>query len=116
MKKFLLGVIFIIPIIVVVAITAASTIIAIATSPLPETIRIFGEDGARLSDGDEVKLEITDKERFIIIEVGPRPGAGRQPGVDLDEEGSDGRLSFRRQEGTDKYLLVPETPPRRRKA
>jgi len=110
MKKFLLGVIFIIPIIIVVAITAASTIIAIATSPLPETIRIFEEDGAELSDGDEVKLEITDKERFIIIEVGPVLVQDDSLEFDIDEESGDGRLSFRRQEGTDKYLLVPETP------
>jgi len=110
MKKFLLGIVFIIPIVVMVAISAATSIIATATSPLPEEILLFNMEGVLLEDGGIVELEYTDTEIYIIAEILPVLVKDNSVDFAIDEESGDGRLRFIRQEKSNRYTIVPEAP------
>jgi len=110
MKKFLLGVIFIIPIIVMVAISAAATIIATATSPLPAEIHLFDDSGVLLLDGDIIELELTDTTRYLTAEILPMLVKDDSIDFEMDTESGDGRLHLLRQENSDRYTIVPEAP------
>ncbi|MDD3947547.1 MAG: hypothetical protein PHI19_06880, partial [Clostridia bacterium] len=108
MKKFLLGVVFIIPIIVMIAITAATSIIAVATSPLPDEIVIYDDAGRLLQNGDTVELEITEEERYINIEVLPSLIQDDSIECLIDEESGNGRLQLIRADDTNKYYINPQ--------
>lgn len=108
MKKFLLGVIFIIPIVVMVAISAATSIIAIATSPLPEILNIYDDNGIELQDREAIELEITDTQRYITIEVLPVLVQDDSIDYTLEEDSGEGRLDLKRDGQTDRYLIIPK--------
>lgn len=110
MKKFLLGIVFIIPIIVMIAITAATSIIATVTSPLPDEILLYNMEGVLLKDGDIVELEITDEDSYVIAEILPVLVKDDSVDFTLDEESGDGRLSFVRREKSNRYTLIPKAP------
>lgn len=110
MKKFLLGVIFIIPIVVMVAISAAVTIIATATSPLPDQIVIYDDSGTLLKDGDVVECEITDTDRYLTVEVLPVLVKNDGIELELDTESGAGRLKLVREGDSHRYKIVPQAP------
>lgn len=109
MKKFLLGVVFIIPIIVMIAISAATSIIATAASPIPSAIVIGNEEGIVLEDGAVVELELTDTERYITIEIFPVFVQDDSVEYTFDEESGDGRVLLERVDDTIKYKLLPQS-------
>ena len=72
MKKFLIGVIFLIPIVVVVALSATGTIIGLTTSPNPSDIIIKNSDNEVITkDSEPIRVDYRDDSDFLIIDVLP---------------------------------------------
>ncbi|MBO7155924.1 MAG: hypothetical protein J6V83_00805 [Clostridia bacterium] len=72
MKKFLVGVIFLIPIVVVIALSATGTLIGLTTSPNPSDIIIKNSDNLVITkDSAPIRVDYRDDSDFLIIDVLP---------------------------------------------
>ena len=71
MKKFLVGVIFIIPIVVVIALSATGAIISLTTPVNPSEMIIRNSDNEELDKSAIVKIDSKNYEEFIMIDVLP---------------------------------------------
>ena len=72
MKKFLVGVIFLIPIVVVIALSATGAIISLTTPVNPEEIVIKDSDNVEIEKNAIIKIDSRNYDEFIIIDVLPQ--------------------------------------------
>lgn len=109
MKKFLIAVICIIPVIVVLALSVTGNLILSATSPNPSDMVIKDSTNQELEDGALVEVDINETEEFLIIEI--LPSFVRDKEVvceDSSEEGMTGEVELVKREGSqDRYSIVP---------
>lgn len=108
MKKFLIGVIFIIPIVVVLALNATGAIIQSTTPVNPTDMVVKNSDNEELGKGDVVKVDINTTDEFIIVEI--LPGITRDKSIEFesDEDAGSGRVRLERIGETDRYRVIPE--------
>ena len=71
MKKFLIGVIFIIPIVVVIALSATGAIISLTTPVNPSEMVIKNSDNVEIDRNTVIKVDSKNFDEFIIIDVLP---------------------------------------------
>lgn len=108
MKKFLIGVILIIPIIVVLALDVTGTIIQNTTPVNPTEIVIKNSDNVELERGDVVKIDINTTDEFIIIDVLPGITKDKTIEYEIDEDAGAGRVTLERMGETNRYRITPE--------
>lgn len=108
MKKFLIGVILIIPIIVVLALDVTGTIIQNTTPVNPTEIVIKNSDNVELERGDVVKIDINTTDEFIIIDVLPGITKDKTIEYEIDEDAGTGRVTLERMGETNRYRITPE--------
>lgn len=106
MKKFLMAVLFLIPVVVVIALNATSTIITLSTPDNPTGIEIRDSMNNVVKDGDIVKVDIKDTEEFVIIDV--LPTMTKDNSINVPEVISgDGQVELERINDTNRYKLIP---------
>ena len=106
MKKFLMAVLFLIPVVVVIALNATSTIITLSTPDNPTGIEIRDSMNNVVKDGDIVKVDIKDTEEFVIINV--LPTMTKDNSINVPEVISgDGQVELERIDDTNRYKLIP---------
>ena len=106
MKKFLMAVLFLIPVVVVIALNATSTIITLTTPDNPTGIEIRDSMNNVVEDGGIVKVDIRDTEEFVIINV--LPSMTKDNSINVPEVVSgDGKVELERVEGSNRYRLIP---------
>ena len=71
MKKFLIAVILLIPVILILALNGASTIVAINTPDNPTKIEIRDKNNVIIKDGEVLELDLIRDDDFIIINIFP---------------------------------------------
>ncbi len=108
MKKFLIGVIFLIPVIVVLALNATGAIIQSTTPVNPTDIIVKNSDNVELKRGDIVKVDIEEKNEFLIFEVLPGITKDKTVTYEIDEDAGDGRVKLERIGKTNKYSVIPK--------
>ncbi len=107
MKKFLVGIIFIIPIIVVLALNATGAIIQRTTPVNPTGLDVRDSGNSEIGKGDVIKVDINDTNEFIIVEVLPTIAKNREISYERDEDAGDGEVKLERIGSTNRYSLVP---------
>lgn len=107
MKKFLIGVILIIPVIVVLALNATGVIISNTTPVNPTGVVVRNSDNEELGKGDFVKVDIDETEEFIIVDV--LPGITQDKGItyEKDTDAGEGEIRLERIGSTNRYSIVP---------
>ena len=109
MKKFLIAIIFVIPIVVVLALSVTSTIIVMTTPVNPTGIELRDSSNNILERGDIVKVDIRDTEEFIIVNILPNMTPSKEITYERDEEAGDGVVELEKVEGsTNRYRLLPK--------
>ena len=109
MKKFLIAIIFIIPIVVVLALSVTSTIIVMTTPVNPTGMELRDSSNRVLERDDIVKVDIRDTEEFIIVNILPNMTPSKEITYERDEEAGDGVVSLEKVEGsTNRYRLIPQ--------
>lgn len=112
MKKFLIAVICIIPVIVVLALSVTGDIILQVTAENPNALKIFRFDDSEVGDGDTIEIDINNTDDYLTIEV--LPGFVQNKNIVwrlTEEEGMDGKISLKKMEGSsNRYWLCPEEP------
>ena len=119
MKKFLVGVIFLIPIVVVIAISATGAMITLTSPPNPTEIVIKNNENVNVDDlrkdneakGEHYDLKLDSKnfEEFIVIDVLPSITPDKSIEVEIDENAGDGRVKLERIGETNRYYVIPES-------
>ncbi|MGI6137200.1 MAG: hypothetical protein ACOYEE_05280, partial [Christensenellales bacterium] len=108
MKKFLIFIIILIPIIVTVALTATSRVISIVTPDNPFGIEIRDSDNKVIGRDDIINVDINDLDAFIIVDVLPlmtKNGSINPPEI---EEGAVGDVEISQRENTNRYSVIPK--------
>ena len=118
MKKFLVGVIFLIPIVVVIALSATGAMITLTSPPNPTEIVIKNNENVNVDDlrkdneakGEHYDLKLDSKnfEEFIVIDVLPSITPDKSIEVEIDENAGDGRVKLERIGETNRYYVIPE--------
>ena len=109
MKKFLIAIIFIIPIVVVLALSVTSTIIVMTTPVNPTGMELRDSSNNVLERDDIVKVDIRDTEEFIIVNILPTMTPSKEITYERDEEAGDGVVELEKVEGsTNRYRLLPK--------
>lgn len=110
MKKFLIAVICIIPVIVVLALSVTGDIILQVTAENPNALRIYRFDNTEVDDGATIEIDINDSEDYLIIDVLPGFVQNKEIVWRLtEEEGMTGKISLEKIEGSsNRYWLRPE--------
>lgn len=107
MKKFLIGVILIIPIIVVLALNATGAIISSATPVNPTGIVVRNSENEELGKGDYIKVDIDNQNEFIIVDVLPTITQNKEISYERDEDAGEGEIELEKIEGTNRYAIIP---------
>ena len=111
MKKFLIGVIFLIPIVVVVALSATGTIIGLTTSPNPSDIIIKNSENEVITkDSKPIRVDYRDDSDFLIIDVLPAivKEENKEIEYEADEEAGEGKVELERMGNTNRYRIIPK--------
>lgn len=108
MKKFLLIVIILIPIIVTVALNATGRFISIITPDNPTDIEIRSSLNEVIGKDDVIGVDINDVGEFIMVDV--LPLMTKEDGINEPEkdENSVGDIELERLAGTNKYFVIPK--------
>ena len=109
MKKFLMAVLFLIPVIVVIALNATGQIIALTTPVNPSSIMVKNSSNKELTRTDVITVDINETEEFIIIDVLPTIAKNRainEP--EIDEEAGDGEVKLEQIDNTNRYRILPQ--------
>lgn len=109
MKKFLMAVLFLIPVVVVIALNATGQIIALTTPVNPSSIEIRDSSNQKMDKNSIVTVDINDTEEFIIIDVLPAIAKNRtinEP--ERDEEAGEGEVKIEQIEDTNRYRILPQ--------
>ena len=108
MKKFLIGVIFLIPIVVVIALSATGAIISLTTPVNPTDIVIRNSDNVEITRDDIVKIDSKNFEEFIIIDV--LPGITQNKAIEYErvEEIGNGEIELEQIGDSNRYAIIPK--------
>lgn len=108
MKKFLLIVIILIPIIVTVALNATGRFISMITPDNPTDIEIRSSLNQVIEKDDIIRVDIKDTNEFIMVDI--LPLMTKEDGINEPEkeENNVGDVDLVRQEGTNKYFVIPK--------
>ena len=107
MKKFLIGVIFLIPIVVVVALSATGAIISLTTPVNPADMVIKNSDNVEIERGVPIKVDSKNFDEFIIIDVLPAITQDKAITYEIVEEAGDGRVELERIGESNRYSIIP---------
>ena len=107
MKKFLIGVIFLIPIVVVVALSATGAIISMTTPVNPTDMVVKNSDNVEIERGVPIKVDSKNFDEFIIIDVLPAITQDKAVTYEVVEEAGDGRVELERIGETNRYSIIP---------
>ena len=108
MKKFLIGVIFIIPIVVVVALSVTGTIIGITTPVNPSEMVIKSSDNVEIGRSDYVKVDVQNFEEFIIIDVLPAITQDKEITYERVEGVGEGEVELEKMGESNRYSIIPK--------
>lgn len=110
MKKFLIGIILLIPVIVVITLSATSSIIASSVTVMPKYIQIKNSDNTE-TDSSPITVDINEKDAFIIINVYPEIVADDNINYTFDDiENATGNLDLYRVGESNRYRIEPKSP------
>ncbi|MBQ8178420.1 MAG: right-handed parallel beta-helix repeat-containing protein [Clostridia bacterium] len=107
MKKFLVGVIFLIPIVVVIALSATGAIISLTTPVNPSELVIKDSDNVELDKNAIVKVDSRNYDEFIIIEVLPSITQDKAITYERVEEAGEGEVILEQIGDTNRYSITP---------
>lgn len=108
MKKFLIGIVLLIPIIVVMAITATGTIIAASEPQYPKSIVLKDDKNYELGDNPAIEMDLKGEPVYILIDIYPTIAYDRTAVAEIDEiEGNTGEVELIFVENN-KYEIVPK--------
>lgn len=112
MKKFLIAVICIIPVIVVLALSVTSDIILQVTAANPDRLEIRRFDDSVVEDGATIEIDISNFEDYLVIDVLPGMVQNKEITWRLtEEEGMTGEVELEKMEGSsNRYWIVPVEP------
>ena len=99
MKKFLIAVICIIPVIVVLALSVTSSLILSATSPNASDLIIKNSSNVELDSDEVVDIDVAETDEFLVIEI--LPSFVRDKEIvyeDASEEGMSGRVELEKRD------------------
>lgn len=108
MKKFLVGVIFLIPIVVVIALSATGAIISLTTPVNPEEIVIKDSDNVEIEKNAIIKIDSRNYDEFIIIDVLPQITQDKSITYERVEEAGEGEVSLERIGESNRYQIIPK--------
>ncbi len=108
MKKFLIGVIFLIPIVVVIALSATGAIISLTTPVNPTDMIIKDSDNVEIERGVPLKVDSKNFDEFIIIDVLPAITQDKAITYEIIEEAGDGEVELERIGETNRYSIIPK--------
>ena len=104
MKKFLIAVICIIPIVAVLALSVTSNIILLTTPVNPESIVVKNSRNEEIAAGELITVDI-NTEDFLIIEVYPSMTPDKSILQERDEGAGSGSVELVPIEGTNRYRI-----------
>ncbi len=107
MKKFLIGVIFIIPIVVVIALSATGAIIGMATPVNPEDMVIKDSNNVEIDKNAIIKIDSKNFDEFLIIDVLPQITQNKVVTYERIEEAGDGEVYLEQIGETNRYAITP---------
>ncbi|MBO7178473.1 MAG: hypothetical protein J6V69_05170 [Clostridia bacterium] len=107
MKKFLIGVIFLIPIVVVIALSATGAIISLTTPVNPMDMVIKDSDNVEIERGVPIKVDSKNFDEFIIIDVLPAITQDKDVTYEIVEEAGEGRVELERMGESNRYSIIP---------
>ena len=108
MKKFLVGVIFLIPIVVVIALSATGAIISLTTPVNPTDMIIKDSDNVELDKNAIIKIDSKNFEEFIIIDVLPAITQDKAINYEIIEEAGEGEVALERSGDSNRYYVIPK--------
>ena len=114
MKKFLIGVIFLIPIVVVISLSATGTIIGLTTTPNPSEIIIKNSDNEVITkDSEPIRVDYRDDSDFLIIDVLPTIVKDENKAIEwevvAEESDGDASLELMGELGkSNRYRIIPK--------
>ena len=104
MKKFLIAVICIIPIVVVLALSVTSNIILLTTPVNPESIVVKNSRNEVIGQGELITVD-KDTEDFLIVEIYPNITPDKSIIQERDPGAGDGEVELVPIEGTNRYRI-----------
>ena len=104
MKKFLIAVICIIPIVVVLALSVTSNIILLTTPVNPESIVVKNSRNEVIEPGELITVD-KDTEDFLIVEIYPSITPDKSIIQERDPGAGDGEVELVPIEGTNRYRI-----------
>lgn len=107
MKKFLIGIILIIPIIVVLALNATGAIISNTTPVNPSGVVVRNSENEELGKGDYIKVDIDNKNEFIVVDVLPTITKNKEISYERDEDAGEGEIKLEKIGDTNRYAIIP---------
>lgn len=108
MKKFLICVICIIPIVVVLALSVTSDIILMATPVNPSEMQLRNSDNEIIEDNAILKVDISETDEFIIVDIFPTMTPDKSIVYEREEEYGSGKAELEKVEGSsNRYSIVP---------
>lgn len=107
MKKFLIGIILIIPIIVVLALNATGAIISNTTPVNPSEVVVRNSENEELGKGDYIKVDIDNANEFIVVDVLPTITQNKEISYERDEDAGEGEIKLEKIGDTNRYAIIP---------
>ena len=107
MKKFLVGVIFLIPIVVVIALSATGAIISLTTPVNPSEIVIKDGDNVELDKNTIIKVDSRNYDEFIIIDVLPAITQDKAIIYERVAEAGEGEVILEQIGDSNRYSITP---------
>ena len=108
MKKFLIAVILLIPVILILALNGANTIVAINTPDNPTKIEIRDKNNVIVKDGEVLELDLIRDDDFIIINIFPEITKNKNINKPEVTSNSTGELELKRIGNTNRYQIIPK--------
>ena len=108
MKKFLIGVIFIIPIVVVIALSATGAIISLTTPVNPSEMVIKNSDNVEIDRNTVIKVDSKNFDEFIIIDVLPAITQNKAIECERVEEAGSGEVELEQIGESNRYSIIPK--------
>ncbi|HHX49091.1 MAG TPA: hypothetical protein GX709_01675 [Clostridiales bacterium] len=110
MKKFIIITICLIPIILILALNGASTIVAINTPDNPTEIEIRNHNNRLVTDREALEVELTNDESFIIINIFPEITKNKNINKPILNSNSTGEVALEKIKDTNRYRVIPKKP------
>ena len=108
MKKFLIGIIFLIPIVVVIALSATGAIISLTTPVNPSDMVIKNSSNEEIDRNAIIKIDSRDFSEFIIIDVLPAITQDKAITYERIDEAGQGEVDLEQIGDSNRYSIVPK--------